>query len=112
MKRHARNFMARVADVFRLKQSYRHCTDSFASKEKGSRLQTSDMFVWGWTKYWDETATAGKRKMRKSLAALLTLALHLTSSACFTSLGSRQGTSLMSRFVGETVPGDRKNSLS
>ena len=71
-QKYAHKFMSRVLDVPDLKDSYRHYSHTFASDQDVTQLQTADLLAWEWTKYWDETAMKRERKMRKSLAALLT----------------------------------------
>jgi hypothetical protein len=68
----ARRFMANAMEVPQLKESYQHFSDSFASKKDVIPLQTADVFAWEFAKCWDETIQQHKRKMRKSLIAILT----------------------------------------
>jgi hypothetical protein len=69
----AHRFMARTDDVLELKQSFRHRSHTFVDKGDALPLQAADVLAWEWTKYRDETVNRRIRKMRRSLAALLSV---------------------------------------
>lgn len=63
--------MGRTDDCPELKEAYRHTSHTFIESDKAWALQAADVLAWEWTKFMDETVTSRKRKMRKSLEALL-----------------------------------------
>jgi len=71
-QKQAHKFMSRVLDTPELKNSYRHYSHTFVDKKDVEQLQTADMLVWEWAKFYDETVIKEERRIRKSLESLIT----------------------------------------
>ncbi len=67
----ANQLMARVQRDAEVRRQSRYKSHSFLDKRDAVPLQAADVLVWEWTKFYAQTYTTRRRRMRKSLRALL-----------------------------------------